>query len=84
MVIIVSLHESYDSFLLNRSLFYKSAHFLEMKSHSKIAFVGEMDNHENDLYFTYPINDKDFNQKISSLVFMFDKCVEYIVNKSEL
>ncbi|WP_296877840.1 hypothetical protein [Thomasclavelia sp.] len=43
LIIFISLHETYESFLNNRSYFYQSAKYYQLKSLSKVAFVGEVD-----------------------------------------
>ena len=81
LVIIVSLHETYDDFCTNRSVFYKNANYLDVKIKPKIGFIGvaPKDNH---LYFNYNINKESFDKSMNELQVFFLNLVQYILYKN--
>lgn len=85
LVILVSLHESFDSFLLNRSLFYRDTKYLRFITKTKLAFIGVSGyNQSKDLYFEYNINEKDFALKIAELEKLFMNACDYILLNSDV
>ena len=81
LVIIVSLHETYDDFCTNRSVFYQNANYLDVKITPKIGFIGvaPKDNH---LYFNYNINQESFDKSMNELQVFFLNLVQYILYKN--
>lgn len=81
LVIIVSLHETYDDFCTNRSVFYQNANYLDVKIKPKIGFIGvaPKDNH---LYFNYNINQESFDKSMNELQVFFLNLVQYILYKN--
>lgn len=81
LVIIVSLHETYDDFCTNRSVFYQNANYLDVKTKPKIGFIGvaPKDNH---LYFNYNINQESFDKSMNELQVFFLNLVQYILYKN--
>lgn len=81
LVIIVSLHETYDDFCTNRSVFYLNANYLDVKIKPKIGFIGvaPKDNH---LYFNYNINQESFDKSMNELQVFFLNLVQYILYKN--
>ena len=81
LVIIVSLHETYDDFRTNSSVFYQNANYLDVKIKPKIGFIGvaPKDNH---LYFNYNINQESFDKSMNELQVFFLNLVQYILYKS--
>lgn len=81
LVIIVSLHETYDDFCTNRSVFYQNANYLDVKIMPKIGFIGvaPKDNH---LYFNYNINQESFDKSMNELQVFFLNLVQYVLYKS--
>lgn len=81
LVIIVSLHETYDDFCTNRSVFYQNANYLDVKIEPKIGFIGvaPKDNH---LYFNYNINQEKFDKSMNELQVFFLNLVQYILYKN--
>ena len=81
LVIIVSLHETYDDFCTNRSVFYQNANCLDVKIKPKIGFIGvaPKDNH---LYFNYNINQESFDKSMNELQVFFLNLVQYILYKN--
>lgn len=81
LVIIVSLHETYDDFCTNRPVFYQNANYLDVKIKPKIGFIGvaPKDNH---LYFNYNINQESFDKSMNELQVFFLNLVQYILYKS--
>ena len=78
LVIIVSLHDTYDDFCTNRSVFYQNANYLDVKIKPKIGFIGvaPKDNH---LYFNYNINQESFDKSMNELQVFFLNLVQYIL-----
>lgn len=81
LVIIVSLHETYDDFCTNRSVFYQNVNYLDVKIKPKIGFIGvaPKDNH---LYFNYNINQESFDKSMNELQVFFLNLVQYILYKN--
>ncbi len=81
LVIIVSLHETYDDFCTNSSVFYQNANYLDVKIKPKIGFIGvaPKDNH---LYFNYNINQESFDKSMNELQVFFLNLVQYILYKN--
>ena len=81
LVIIVSLHETYDDFCTNRSVFNQNANYLDVKIKPKIGFIGvaPKDNH---LYFNYNINQESFDKSMNELQVFFLNLVQYILYKN--
>lgn len=81
LVIIVSLHETYDDFCTNRSVFYQNANYLDVKIKPKVGFIGvaPKDNH---LYFNYNINQESFDKSMNELQVFFLNLVQYILYKN--
>lgn len=81
LVIIVSLHETYDDFCTNRSVFYQNTNYLDVKIKTKIGFIGvaPKDNH---LYFNYNINQESFDKSMNELQVFFLNLVQYILYKN--
>ena len=81
LVIIVSLHETYDDFCTNISVFYQNANYLDVKIKPKIGFIGvaPKDNH---LYFNYNINKESFDKSMNELQVFFLNLVQYILYKN--
>lgn len=81
LVIIVSLHETYDDFCTNRSVSYQNANYLDVKIKPKIGFIGvaPKDNH---LYFNYNINQESFDKSMNELQVFFLNLVQYILYKN--
>lgn len=81
LVIIVSLHETYDDFCTNRSVFYQNDNYLDVKIKTKIGFIGvaPKDNH---LYFNYNINQESFDKSMNELQVFFLNLVQYILYKN--
>ncbi len=81
LVIIVSLHETYDDFCTNRSVFYLNANYLDVKIKPKIGFIGvaPKDNH---LYFNYNINQESFDKSMNELQVFFLNLAQYILYKN--
>lgn len=81
LVIIVSLHETYDDFCTNRSVFYQNANYSDVKIKPKIGFIGvaPKDNH---LYFNYNINQESFDKSMNELQVFFLNLVQYILYKN--
>lgn len=81
LVIIVSLHETYDDFCTNTSVFYQNANYLDVKIKPKIGFIGvaPKDNH---LYFNYNINQESFDKSMNELQVFFLNLVQYILYKN--
>ena len=81
LVIIVSLHETYDDFCTNRSVFHQNANYLDVKIKPKIGFIGvaPKDNH---LYFNYNINQESFDKSMNELQVFFLNLVQYILYKN--
>ena len=81
LVIIVSLHETYDDFCTNRSVFYQNDNYLDVKIKPKIGFIGvaPKDNH---LYFNYNINQESFDKSMNELQVFFLNLVQYILYKN--
>ena len=81
LVIIVSLHETYDDFCTNRSVFYQNANYLDVNIKPKIGFIGvaPKDNH---LYFNYNINQESFDKSMNELQVFFLNLVQYILYKN--
>ena len=81
LVIIVSLHETYDDFCTNRSVFYQNANYLDVIIKPKIGFIGvaPKDNH---LYFNYNINQESFDKSMNELQVFFLNLVQYILYKN--
>ena len=81
LVIIVSLHETYDDFCTNRSVFYQNGNYLDVKIKPKIGFIGvaPKDNH---LYFNYNINQESFDKSMNELQVFFLNLVQYILYKN--
>lgn len=85
LVILVSLHESLDSFLLNRSIFYRDAKYLRFVTKTRLAFIGVTGHNQNDeLYFEYNIDETDFAQKIAALDRLFMNACDYIILNSDI
>ena len=74
LVLIVSLHETYDDFCTN-------ANYLDVKIKPKIGFIGvaPKDNH---LYFNYNINQESFDKSMNELQVFFLNLVQYILYKN--
>lgn len=83
LVIIVSLHESYDDFCTNRSFFYQSVNYLDIKIKPKIGFIGVAPK-RNNLYFDYNINQNSFDKSMNDLQIFFLNLVHYILYKKEI
>lgn len=82
LIIIVSLHESYDHFCYNRSIFYRDARYLGIKTKAKVGFIGIIDNNEdNDLSFTIEIKPENFNNRTYQLLNIFEEIYYYLLNK---
>lgn len=80
LVIIVSLHENCDNFLMNRSLFYQDAKYLELKTDVHVAFIGIKDTYINDkLYFHYEIPNESFDLRMACLNKFFLDMTHYIL-----
>lgn len=81
LVLIVSLHETYDDFCTNRSVFCQNANYLDVKIKPKIGFIGvaPKDNH---LYFNYNINQESFDKSMNELQVFFLNLVQYILYKN--
>lgn len=81
LVIIVSLHETYDDLCTNRSVFYQNANYLDVEIKPKIGFIGvaPKDNH---LYFNYNINQESFDKSMNELQVFFLNLVQYILYKN--
>ena len=81
LVIIVSLHETYDDFCTNISVFYQNDNYLDVKIKPKIGFIGvaPKDNH---LYFNYNINQESFDKSMNELQVFFLNLVQYILYKN--
>lgn len=85
LVIIVSLHENYDGFLMNRSLFYQDAKYLELKTDVAVAFIGVKDNYVNKkLYFTYDIPEDSFDLRVAALNKFFLDMSHYILLNTDV
>ena len=80
LVIIISLHETYDDFCTNRSVFYQNANYLDVKIKPKIGFIGVTPK-ENHLYFNYNIAQESFDKRINALQLFFLNLVQYILYK---
>ena len=84
LVIIISLHESYNHFCTNRSIFYRDARYLEVKTKARIGFIGVLDAFKNEnLYFEYEINKEAFEHRISELQNIFTKITGYLLKYCE-
>lgn len=81
LVIIVSLHETYDDFCTNRSVFYQNANCLDVKIKPKIGFIG-VAHKDNHLYFNYNINQESFDKSMNELQVFFLNLVQYILYKN--
>lgn len=81
LVIIVSLHETYDDFCTNRSVFYQNANYLDVKIKPKIGFIGVAPK-DNPLYFNYNINQESFDKSMNELQVFFLNLVQYILYKN--
>jgi len=81
LVIIVSLHETYDDFCTNRSVFYQNANYLDVKIKPKIGFIG-MSYKNNNLYFSYNTAKDSFDKNINELQVFFLNLVQYILYKN--
>ncbi len=81
LVIIVSLHETYDDFCTNRSVFYQNANYLDAKIKPKIGFIGVAPK-DNRLYFNYNINQESFDKSMNELQVFFLNLVQYILYKN--
>ena len=81
LVIIVSLHQTYDDFCTNRSVVYQNANYLDVKIKPKVGFIGvaPKDNH---LYFNYNINQESFDKSMNELQVFFLNLVQYILYKN--
>ena len=80
LVIIVSLHESYDDFCTNRTFFYQNARYLDVNINSPIGFIGNGSRKDN-LYFNYIIDNDSFEKNMSDLQIFFLNLVHYILYK---
>lgn len=84
LVIIISLHESYNHFCTNRSIFYRDARYLEVTSKARIGFIGVLDAVQNEnLYFEYGINKKSFTHSMTELQNLFSKITGYLLKKCD-
>lgn len=80
LVIIISLHESYNHFCTNRSIFYRDARYLEVKTRARIGFVGVCDAVSNEhLYFEYGIGKESFTNSMNELQKLFSKITGYLL-----
>ncbi|MEG0275857.1 MAG: hypothetical protein RR630_02410 [Coprobacillus sp.] len=72
LVIIVSLHEPYDTFLSNRTLFYREGRYLNFMSNCDVGFIG-MPSHylHEDLSFALYIKEDYFDQKLIEFIKLF-------------
>ena len=84
LVIIVSLHESYNHFCTNRSIFYRDAKYLDVHAKTRIGFVGISEVQKNDhLYFEYSISDDTFDKKMDQLQKIFLKISTYLLKNND-
>lgn len=72
LVIIISLHEPYDTFLSNRTLFYRDGKYLNLILDCDIGFIGMASQYvHEDLSFVIYINENSFDQRINELAKLF-------------
>ena len=84
LVIIVSLHESYNHFCTNRSIFYRDVKYLDVHAKTRIGFVGISEVQKNDhLYFEYSISDDTFDKKMDQLQKIFLKISTYLLKNND-
>lgn len=80
LVIIISLHESYNNFCTNRSIFYRDARYLDMKTNIRIGFIGILDGIQNEnLYFEYGISKASFTNRITEMLDIFSKITGFLL-----
>lgn len=80
LVVIISLHESYNHFCTNRSIFYRDARYLEVKTRARMGFIGILDGIKNEnLYFEYGIGKDEFTNRIMELQNIFSKITYYLL-----
>lgn len=85
LVIVVSLHETYDNFLANRAIFYRDAKYLELKSKAKIGFIGVSQPFDNEnLYFEYDIPEENFDLRVVKLQEFFFHMMNYILFHTDI
>lgn len=85
LVIVISLHETYDNFLTNRAIFYRDAKYLELKTKAKIGFVGVPQPFQNEnLYFEYDILEEAFDLKVAKLQKFFLNMTHYVLFNTDV
>ncbi|MFV0393296.1 MAG: hypothetical protein ACK5LC_02710 [Coprobacillaceae bacterium] len=85
LAILISLHESYESFLENRASFYLDGNFLEIETKANIGFIGlEGTYHNEHLLFEYKIEQNTFDRIIKDIVKLMQEAMLVILQQSNL
>lgn len=85
LVIIISLHESYNHFCTNRSIFYRNAKFLEIQTKAKIGFIGILETQKNsNLYFEYGIDKQSFDKRMDQMQKVFLNIMWYLIKHDDI
>lgn len=72
LVILVSLHETYASFLENRTLFYQGSEYLTMAIKPEVCFMGVLGQNNAQTILDIPISEGMASKRIGDLVAFFE------------
>lgn len=84
LVLFISLCESYESFLENRSIFYLEGDYLEINTVAQIGFIGlESVRKQNGINFEINVKKDSFDNVLAQMIHCFEEAKLFLTQNTE-